>query len=153
MRQSGHLSRCRLISPSTGEDRRPSKYQQIKWIVSLQLMPSGPLRRPKRQSNRVSTVHLPLQRPHATNRAANPYGINALQIQCPLPCVRRDDFLLKKLHQRRLKCAEFRRKSWGLALRNDSHVSQRRNAIWQGRVRAEQSCQPSATETGPDDAE
>ena len=28
--QSEQVSRCRLISPSTDVDRRPSKYQQIK---------------------------------------------------------------------------------------------------------------------------
>src|SRR5690242_14371486 len=137
MRQFGHLSRCRLISPSTGEDRRPSKYQQIKWIVSRQLIPSGPCVAQSDNLTEFQTVHLPLQRPQATNRTANPYEINVLQIPCPLPYVRRDDFLWKKLHQRRLKCAEFRRESWGLSLRNDSHVSQRRNAIRQGRVRAE----------------
>ncbi len=42
MWQSAQLSRCRLISPSTDAESRPSKYQQIKWIVSLQLMVRSP---------------------------------------------------------------------------------------------------------------
>src|SRR5260370_564764 len=40
--QSEHESRWRLISPSTEAESRPSKYQQIKWIVSLQLISPVP---------------------------------------------------------------------------------------------------------------
>src|SRR5437879_7330734 len=40
--QSEQVSRWRLISPSTDEERRPSKYQQIRWIVSLQLISPVP---------------------------------------------------------------------------------------------------------------
>jgi hypothetical protein len=36
--QSEQAAKWRLISSSTGVDSRPSKYQQIKWIVSLQLI-------------------------------------------------------------------------------------------------------------------
>src|SRR5438105_15692223 len=36
--QSEQVSKWRLISPSTDEESRPSKYQQIRWIVSLQLI-------------------------------------------------------------------------------------------------------------------
>src|SRR5712671_1854164 len=40
--QSEQVSRWRLISPSTDWESRPSKYQQIKWIVSLQLISPVP---------------------------------------------------------------------------------------------------------------
>jgi len=40
--QSEQDSRWRLISPSTEVESRPSKYQQIKWIVSLQLISPVP---------------------------------------------------------------------------------------------------------------
>ena len=40
--QSEQVSKWRLISPSTDEESRPSKYQQIKWIVSLQLISPVP---------------------------------------------------------------------------------------------------------------
>src|SRR6266851_3109659 len=40
--QSEQVSRWRLISPSTDAESRPSKYQQIKWIVSLQLISPVP---------------------------------------------------------------------------------------------------------------
>jgi hypothetical protein len=42
MWQSEHVSKCRLISLATGGDNLPSKYQQIKWIVSRQLMTAVP---------------------------------------------------------------------------------------------------------------
>src|SRR5712692_8665669 len=40
--QSEQDSRWRLISSSTDVESRPSKYQQIKWIVSLQLISPVP---------------------------------------------------------------------------------------------------------------
>lgn len=112
MRQSGHLSRCRLISPSTGEDSRPSKYQQIKWIVSLQLMPSDPLCHPKRQSDRASTVCICRSKgPKPPIMPITPMQSGHYRIPCPLLYVNNLTFPLKKLHRRRLKCAEFRRES------------------------------------------
>ena len=42
MWQSEQESKCRLISVATGGESRPSKYQQIKWIVSRQLMTAVP---------------------------------------------------------------------------------------------------------------
>src|SRR5260370_29753425 len=38
MWQSEQVSKWRLISLSTDDESRPSKYQQIRWIVSLQLI-------------------------------------------------------------------------------------------------------------------
>src|SRR5216683_219414 len=40
--QSEQVSRWRLISNSTDVESRPSKYQQIKWMVSLQLISPVP---------------------------------------------------------------------------------------------------------------
>jgi len=40
--QSEQESKCRLISLATGGESLPSKYQQIKWIVSRQLMTAVP---------------------------------------------------------------------------------------------------------------
>src|SRR6266851_3323998 len=40
--QSEQASRWRLISTSTDVESRPSKYQQIKWIVSLQFISPVP---------------------------------------------------------------------------------------------------------------
>jgi hypothetical protein len=42
MWQSEQESKCRLISVATGGESLPSKYQQIKWIVSRQLMTAVP---------------------------------------------------------------------------------------------------------------
>ena len=42
MWQSEQESKCRLISLATGGESLPSKYQQIKWIVSRQLMTAVP---------------------------------------------------------------------------------------------------------------
>jgi hypothetical protein len=42
MWQSEQESKCRLISVATGGESRPSKYQQIKWMVSRQLMIAVP---------------------------------------------------------------------------------------------------------------
>ena len=42
MWQSEQESTCRLISFATDGESRPSKYQQIKWIVSRQLMTAVP---------------------------------------------------------------------------------------------------------------
>jgi hypothetical protein len=42
MWQSEHESKCFLISPATGGESLPSKYQQIKWIVSRQLIAAVP---------------------------------------------------------------------------------------------------------------
>jgi hypothetical protein len=44
MWQSEQVSRCRLISFATDGESLPSKYQQIKWIVSRQLMTAVPRR-------------------------------------------------------------------------------------------------------------
>jgi len=41
-RQSEQDSKWHLISNSTDEESRPSKYQQIKWMVSLQLISPVP---------------------------------------------------------------------------------------------------------------
>jgi hypothetical protein len=42
MWQSEQDSKCRLISLATGGESLPSKYQQIKWIVSRQLITAVP---------------------------------------------------------------------------------------------------------------
>ena len=42
MWQSEQESKCRLISVATGGESLPSKYQQIKWMVSRQLMTAVP---------------------------------------------------------------------------------------------------------------
>jgi len=42
MWQSEQESKCRLISFATGGESLPSKYQQIKWMVSRQLMTTVP---------------------------------------------------------------------------------------------------------------
>jgi len=42
MWQSEQESKCRLISVATGGESLPSKYQQIRWIVSRQLMTAVP---------------------------------------------------------------------------------------------------------------
>lgn len=58
--QSEHDSKWRLISTSTDEESRPSKYQQIKWMVSLQLIspvPPGSQRRLYGPSRSVHFSH------------------------------------------------------------------------------------------------
>src|SRR5713226_2438002 len=53
--QSEQVSRWRLISPSTHVERRPSKYQQIRWMVSLQLI--SPVPQVPKDDN---TAHFPM---------------------------------------------------------------------------------------------
>src|SRR6266436_661397 len=60
MWQSEQASKWRLISPSTDDESRPSKYQQIRWIVSLQLI-SPSLRCATTTTCPLRRVHLPRQ--------------------------------------------------------------------------------------------
>src|SRR5205807_7217773 len=59
--QSAQVSRWRLISPSTEAESRPSKYQQIKWIVSLQLISPVPQDAQKRHCSPDRDLHFPRQ--------------------------------------------------------------------------------------------
>src|SRR5262249_47270484 len=60
-RHSAQSFRCDLIPPSTEVDNRPSKYQQIKWIVSRQLIATIPWWRPRLypRSTRTFALHSP----------------------------------------------------------------------------------------------
>src|SRR5437016_13714730 len=61
--QSEQVSRWRLISPSTEVESLPSKYQQIKWMVSLQLISPVP-QMPKHDKQVCSMdMHFPHQIP------------------------------------------------------------------------------------------
>src|ERR1700674_132546 len=59
-RQPEQVSIWRCDPPSTDVGSRPSKYQQIKWIVSLQLITPS-LRFPKTTMAPVKDVHFPRQ--------------------------------------------------------------------------------------------
>ena len=58
MWQSVQESKCRLISVATGGESLPSKYQQIKWIVSLQLISSVPQKDVVERKSLQGFVHL-----------------------------------------------------------------------------------------------
>ena len=57
MWQSEQDARCFLISLATGGESLPSKYQQIKWIVSRQLMTADPQRSVPSYRIEVGQVH------------------------------------------------------------------------------------------------
>src|SRR5467141_4951438 len=59
--QSEQVSRWRLISPAADWESRPSKYQQIKWIVSLQLISPVPQIPKSRLFGFFLNVHFPRQ--------------------------------------------------------------------------------------------
>src|SRR6266478_178162 len=59
--QSEQVSKWRLISPSTDVESRPSKYQQIKCIVSLQLISPVPQIPKRRRFAWLGIVHFPRQ--------------------------------------------------------------------------------------------
>src|SRR5260370_42440949 len=54
--QSEQVSRWRLISISTDVESRPSKYQQIKWMVSLQLISCAPRSQDDNVAHRTSCI-------------------------------------------------------------------------------------------------
>src|SRR5712692_4881201 len=99
--QSEQDSRWRLISSSTDVESRPSKYQQIKWIVSLQLISPVPQvpkndHFPRQIKPRERKYYLPINQ-----RFSHGYS-NSARRAC--------GNFLKRLHVEWFKCAESRQK-------------------------------------------
>jgi hypothetical protein len=105
--QSAQVSRWRLISPSTDVESRPSKYQQIRWIVSLQLISPVPQIPERRQFHLPMSVHFLRQKPSKRSKILSAVKSDVYGTLLDFDAWRGRSFL-KRLHLRCFKYAETR---------------------------------------------
>lgn len=125
-----------MISVSTTEDNRPSKYQQIKWIVSRQLITLAPIPRSERARQNLS-VHLHHQKMLEKANSVNQLIINSLPCHYHRGMNLKRRFAFEKITPQMDKMSTLSTRSATLSLWNDGHLAELGNSVGQRGVRAE----------------